>query len=226
MLIPYRIEGGVERFPLGTVLLIAANVAVFLARSIADVEPTSGMLVFGELDPWQWLTSLFIHAGWMHLIGNMLFLWVFGLIVEDRCGWAVFLPLYLVIGLAEGALTQLSQTEAISGPSGPMGALGASGAIMGIMAVALVWAPRDRVRCWFWFVRIMPTQMSISVIGLALFLLAYDTLMWAVAGFVVSGALSHLLGAGLGFVLGMVLRRTRFVNTDDRDLFSKHRRGL
>jgi membrane associated rhomboid family serine protease len=85
-------------------------------------------------------TSMFLHGGWMHLIGNMLFLWVFGDNVEDRWGHLKFLIIYLVCGVA-ASLTHIFFNLNSSLPS-----LGASGAISGILGAYLVLFPKNRIR--------------------------------------------------------------------------------
>jgi rhomboid family protein len=85
-------------------------------------------------------TSMFMHAGWMHLLGNMLFLWIFGDNVEDRLGRAKFLIFYLVCGIS-ATLAQVVVSAESSIPN-----LGASGAISGVLAGYLVLFPKGRVK--------------------------------------------------------------------------------
>src|SRR6266545_1987091 len=86
------------------------------------------------------LTSMFMHASWMHIIGNMLYLWIFGDNIEDRLGHARFLVFYLVCGLAASA-AQIAFTANSVIPS-----LGASGAIAGVLGAYLVLFPKKNVR--------------------------------------------------------------------------------
>jgi membrane associated rhomboid family serine protease len=85
-------------------------------------------------------TSMFMHAGWMHLLGNMLFLWIFGDNVEERLGRARFLIFYLACGIA-ATLAQVAVSAESRIPN-----LGASGAIAGVLAGYLVLFPKGRVR--------------------------------------------------------------------------------
>jgi membrane associated rhomboid family serine protease len=85
-------------------------------------------------------TSMFMHSGWMHLLGNMLFLWIFGDNVEDRLGRAKFLIFYLVCGIV-ATLAQVAVSAESSIPN-----LGASGAISGVLAGYLVLFPKGRIR--------------------------------------------------------------------------------
>ena len=89
--------------------------------------------------------SLFLHGSWGHILGNALFLWVFGNNIEDVMGRGRFLAFYLVCGLAA------SVAHLLSGPSSPVPTVGASGAISGVMGAYLVLFPRVRVRMLFYF---------------------------------------------------------------------------
>jgi membrane associated rhomboid family serine protease len=91
------------------------------------------------------LTSMFLHGGWFHLIGNMWFLWIFGNNVEDSMGHIRFLAFYLLCGLAASALQILTQ------PASPIPMVGASGAIGGVMGAYVVLYPRVRVHMLLWF---------------------------------------------------------------------------
>ena len=86
------------------------------------------------------LTSMFLHGSWMHLIGNMLYLWVFGNNIEDSMGRVRFLVFYLVCGIAAAA------AHVVVAPSSPVPTVGASGAISGIMGAYLILYPTIRVR--------------------------------------------------------------------------------
>ena len=106
--------------------------------------------------PINWLTpvfSMFLHGGWEHLIGNAIFLWVFGNNIEDVMGAPRFLLFYLVCGLAAAA------AHVLAGPASPIPTVGASGAISGVMGAYFVLFPRVRVRMLFIFViffRVIP----------------------------------------------------------------------
>lgn len=94
----------------------------------------------------NWFTpviSMFLHGSWAHLLGNGLFLWVFGNNIEDVTGWGRFLAFYLACGLAAAA------THVMLDPASPVPTVGASGAISGVMGAYLVLYPRVRVRMLF-----------------------------------------------------------------------------
>jgi membrane associated rhomboid family serine protease len=95
------------------------------------------------------LTSMFLHGGWMHLLGNALFLWVFGNNIEDSMGRFRFIVFYLVCGLAAAG------AQVLMSPGSPVPMVGASGAISGVMGAYLVLYPRVRVRMLFIFIIII-----------------------------------------------------------------------
>ena len=113
--------------------------AVPMGRDLAcviDAEP---------INTWTPLTSMFLHGSWAHIIGNSLFLWVFGNNVEDSMGRVRFLVFYLVCGLAAAA------AHVMVDPRSPLPTVGASGAISGVMGAYLILYPRVRVKMLFWF---------------------------------------------------------------------------
>jgi len=145
-------------FPVLTVLLIAANVAVFLfQQSLGAVGFERFVKAFGTI-PYEithgtdvgvqgpspiyltLLTSMFMHANWMHLFGNMLFLWIFGDNLEDRMGRGKFMAFYLLCGLAADA------AQILMNPDGMLPGIGASGAIAGVMGGYLLLFPNARIR--------------------------------------------------------------------------------
>jgi membrane associated rhomboid family serine protease len=92
------------------------------------------------------ITSMFLHGGWMHLIGNMMYLYIFGDNIEDKLGKAKFLVFYLITGII-AALTQ-----ALLDPSSTIPVIGASGAIAGILGGYLVMYPKANIKVFFWFI--------------------------------------------------------------------------
>ena len=117
-LIPINTDAPLYYFPYATIGLIFANVVCFAATGFAMnerlIEPW--LLQYGEgLNPLEWIPAAFAHGGFMHLIGNMFFLWGFGLVVEGKLGWKRFIPLYFAMAAAWGAgvdLLTLHRTDA------------------------------------------------------------------------------------------------------------------
>ncbi len=130
-----------KNFPWATIGLLLANWAIFIALngSYFYLEFFIRRYFFsipGEQYPWQLITALFFHANFWHLFGNSIYLWVFGIFVEDKLGWKAYLFLYfftgIAAGLVHGIMVGLFMREKIFVPS-----LGASGAISGIMGIYL-----------------------------------------------------------------------------------------
>ena len=130
-----------KNFPWATIGLLLANWAIFIALngSYFYLEFFIRRYFFsipGEQYPWQLITALFFHANFWHLFGNSIYLWVFGIFVEDKLGWKAYLFLYFLTGIAagliHGIMVGLFMREKIFVPS-----LGASGAISGIMGIYL-----------------------------------------------------------------------------------------
>lgn len=147
---PIRDHNPSGRTPWITWALMAVNIAVFLATWPLLPDDNAAFVLF---DTWgmvpervamgqDWggiLTSMFLHAGWMHLLGNMLFLWIFGDNMEDAFGHLGFLAFYLASGLA-AALIQFG-----ADPTSPIPMVGASGAIAGVLGGYLLLYPKARV---------------------------------------------------------------------------------
>lgn len=115
-----------------------------------------GMACVVDADPINWatpITSMFLHGSWAHLLGNGLFLWIFGNNVEDRMGRLRFVVFYVVCGLVAAA------AQVALDPASPVPLVGASGAISGVMGAYLVLYPHARVRMLFIFIiffRVIP----------------------------------------------------------------------
>jgi membrane associated rhomboid family serine protease len=130
--------------PYVTIAIIAANAFVFLYQLTLDEFSLNSLIssygmVPSRLHASSLVTSMFLHGGWLHLIGNMWFLWIFGDNVEDILGHVKYLLFYLLCGVA-AALVQLAFNM-----DSPVPTIGASGAIAGVMGAYLVKFPRSRV---------------------------------------------------------------------------------
>ena len=144
-------------FPIATVALIAANVAVWIFYQLPNLEGSVNELAYHPCEvqrtcptigsdwPLTALTSMFMHGSWLHLIGNMLFLWIFGNNVEDSMGRARFLAFYLVGGFAATALQTFITLQYGSALEATIPNLGASGAVSGVLGGYLLLLPRASV---------------------------------------------------------------------------------
>jgi membrane associated rhomboid family serine protease len=200
-----------------TVSLIVANVLVFLRQLSLDPYSLHQYIAdYGlRANPHYFhfvniFTAMFIHSGWLHIGGNMLFLWVFGGSVEDILGHGKFLAFYLLCGVA-AALAQM-----VSDPLSTVPMVGASGAIAGVMGAYLVKFPRSRVEMLFFFFFIFRFEIP------AWFMLAYWFLIQLIGGFDTAeasqGGTAFFAHVG-GFVAGIVL--VNLMGTRER--WARHR---
>ena len=149
------------------------------------------------------LTSMFMHAGWVHLGGNMLYLWIFGDNVEDRFGHVVFTVFYLLCGLA-ATFAQLAFSLGSNVPS-----LGASGAIAGVLGAYILLFPQGKVR-------VLQGQQVIQVPALIVIgiwiVLQFFSGIGSIANTAQTGGvayMAHIGGFLAGFVLTFVFRGSR-----------------
>jgi membrane associated rhomboid family serine protease len=240
---PYHDENETERAPFVTLTIIALNVlawlvlegagsAVEVARAVCERGLIPGELT-GSLPPGtsfpvgeglvcltdpgrgvvNVLTSMFLHGGWLHLLGNMWFLWIFGNNIEDSMGHVRFLFFYLTCGVA-AALAQVAVNPASAIPM-----VGASGAISGVMGAYLVLYPRVRVYAF----------VPIGFIPISIALPAWTMLLYWVGLQIVSGLFgllsderggvavwAHVGGFVAGVVLVKLLARPRDVAAHTR----------
>ena len=143
------------------------------------------------------LISIFLHGSWTHLLGNMLFLWVFGRNIEDTMGHGRYLAFYLICGVAA------SVAQIVSAPASPVPTVGASGAISGVMGAFLVLYPNVRVKMFF-FIILADVR--------AWLVLIYWFLLQLFEGLATAGNMRNEISGGVavwahvgGFVAGIIL---------------------
>lgn len=196
------------RFAVVTILIIVLNVYVFLNE-----------LAYGDAFVWTWsvvpiriihgyswitiLTSMFMHASWMHIIGNMIYLWAFGREIESAMGSVRFLIFYLA-----GGVVAMS-AQILGDPFARVPCLGASGAIAAVMGAFIITYPRDRIRTLIFFI----IFVRITLIPAALligFWFLLQVLNFGSVARVHTGGVAYLAHIG-GFLFGVVAARL-FVN--------------
>jgi membrane associated rhomboid family serine protease len=220
MLVPYSTDAPVYHWPFATVGLIVANIAAFLGVAFGELGAIENwVLMYGDsFHPQQWVLSKFMHAGLMHLVGNMLFLWVFGLVIEGKLGWWRFLCCYLGIGIVQSILEQ----AVMLGYEGDVpGSVGASAAIFGLMAMAAVWAPMNEIQFkWFWFGMLPAGEFDVSIAVVAAFYAGFEIFMITLFGGDAGSSWLHLGGMAVGFPLGILMFQLGWVDCEGWDLFS------
>ena len=239
-MIPIRDDNPQILTPYATWAIVAVNVSVWvlvqglggqpaLAKSVCTLGLVPGELlgllpagtgmdlgpgmrcVIDASGDWSTLFShMFLHGGWMHLLGNMWFLWIFGNNVEDAMGHGRFVVFYLLCGLAAAAL------QVAAAPAAGIPMVGASGAIGGVMGAYVVLYPRVNVHMLFWF-GFYVTTFAIP----AFWMLGYWFVVQMIGGFSALGAQgggvafwAHIGGFAAGALLVLLFR--------DRELLARH----
>jgi membrane associated rhomboid family serine protease len=190
-----------RRFPVMTLLIIVANAYVFL-RELAEGDAFVdrwAVIPAHILQGHNWITlitAMFMHAGWLHIGGNMVFLWAFAPEIEDAMGRFHFLAFYLLGGI----VAMLAQVVG-SGHS-HIPCLGASGAIAAVMGAFIVMYPRDRIRSILWIVIIVRVTYIPAVLLIGIWFLIQLLNVGLVAN-VKTGGVAYLAHVG-GFLFGVV----------------------
>ena len=206
--IPLRDTIPSSRVPVVNYTIIGINVVVFLHEVTLGSRAESFLFTYGlvprEFTLATLFTSMFVHAGWLHVLGNMLYLYIFGDNVEDRLGHVRYVLFYLLCGAAAGA------THALTAVHSGVPVVGASGAIAGVSGAYFLFFPNSRV------VTILPIFIFIQIVEVPAVFFLLIWFMWQlVSGVATLGVASqggvavwaHVGGFIAGMILGPVLRR-------------------
>ena len=210
-MIPLRDINPTRRVPVITVLLIAINVLVFvyeqtlstrgfqrlvLAYGVTPRNFTDGLITAN--DALTVITSMFLHDGWLHIGGNLLYLWIFGNNIEDRLGWLRFTVFYFMGGLAAAGL------QVFIDPTSRVPMIGASGAIAAVLGAYIVLYPRARVQTLVvFFVFIQVVNIPAAILLGWWFLLQLFNAFTSIGS---SGGVAFFAHIG-GFIAGALLIR-------------------
>jgi membrane associated rhomboid family serine protease len=220
--IPLRDKNPTRRVPVVNIALIVVNIAVFvyelgLGGKLPQFFQTwgvvpgdvsgafaSGRVSLGGVLPL--FSTMFIHGGWLHLGGNMLYLWIFGDNVEDKLGHGRYLVFYLVCGLTASVLS------IVVDPHSTMPIIGASGAIAGVLGAYLLMFPRARVLTLIPFFFFLPLAELPALIVLGFWFVMQFFSGLISLGFEAGGMggvawWSHIGGFAAGLVLTLPLRK-------------------
>jgi len=211
-MIPISDELPSRRVPLVTWGLIAVNILAFFVELSMGPDLDRFFMMWGAVpafitnpDRYPWapitlLTSMFLHGGWMHLIGNMLYLWIFGDNVEDALGRLGYLFFYLAAGIVAGL------AQVMVAPSSTVPGVGASGAIAGVLAVYLVLYPAAPVRVLvpgFYMLRIARLP-ALLVLGFWFVIQLFNGALSLGAATMATGGVAWFAHIG-GFLAGLVV---------------------
>ncbi len=197
------------RFPAITTSIIAANCFVFLLElaggdafvsqwSVIPADVAAGRHLFTIV------SAMFLHAGWLHIIGNMVFLWAFGPEIEDAMGSIPYLAFYFISGIVAFV------AQVFAEPLSTIPNLGASGAIAGVMGAFLVTYPADRIKTvvllgWFARITFVPAVLLIGIWFVIQFFNQFLSISDAQTGGV--AYVAHVCGFIFGAVTGRIFER-------------------
>ena len=207
ILIPYHVDVPMRCRPWMNWVIIGVTILFYpLCVSARDFTPVGESLVLGN-GTLGWVGHVLVHADIWHLLGNMLFLWVFGNAVCAKVGNLAYPFVYFGLGLVAGGIAYAVD---------PRPAVGASGAINGVVGMFVVWYLLNQISCWYAFWVFGPSgagEFSVGSYWMVLLWLAFD--VWgAIRGSGNIGYVAHLAGFAAGFVLAVVLLKAGWVEME------------
>ncbi|WDI42439.1 rhomboid family intramembrane serine protease [Bremerella sp. P1] len=254
MFVPHGTDAPIYHVPAVTITVIILNSGIFFAPPLVEhfqnpepsdsrnrlpvltwiVEgggydgPEDYKLQYGEgIKPWQGITASFLHAHAMHLVGNMVFLLLFGIIVEGKIGWWKFLPIYFGVALIRGIFLQA--TVMVFNPGFHAASIGASGVIFAIMAIALIWAPMNNIEVthvgWRYRTTHEVEEVDVPVYAMAGVFIVIDLFIsYAIVRshgtFAPFTPVLHTSGAMMGAAIGIAMVKFNWVDCENYDIFS------
>lgn len=211
-MIPFKDDNPTRHFPLITITIIAANIAIYILQILSPSDPGKVAFAYGAVPHFLLtfktvqpvhpvmtvFTSMFMHGGLLHLGTNMLYLWIFGNNIEDRLGYVRFILFYLLCGFAA------AYAHALSNPVSVIPMIGASGAVAGILGAYILLFPHAKVHTLIFFV------FFVQVVRLpAIFVIGFWILIQVINGLIsngqaTQGGIAWFAHIG-GFVFGILM---------------------
>lgn len=206
LLLPYKVDVQSSRKPFANYLVMVAMVAAFALQMTCPQEKVDRFV----LDGWSAVGlfgHMWLHVGYGHIIGNLVFLWVFGNAVCSKLGNILYLHVYIGAGLMAGIVHLLFDDRM---------AVGASGAIFGIIGTYLLLYPFNSIKCLFWFLAYV---RRFKIAGFWIILLwVILNIIGAVSGYTGGAAyFAHIGGFVGGIVLTIILLKSKLVTRDSMD---------
>lgn len=213
VIIPWEVDVCRDRVPVINWTIIAVTVVVFFLQlhqweaAPPDTNTIPGITDDLILKGWALpglVGHFLLHGGWSHLIGNMVFLWIFGNAVCAKLGNARYLLIYPLLGVASGVAHLMFSNSM---------ALGASGAINGIVGMFLMFYPQNEITCVYWFIFYVGS-FSVSSYKMILWWLFWDLFgLFCCSSISQTAYIAHLGGFGAGLVIAFVLCKWGWVTT-------------
>ncbi|MGD0541726.1 MAG: rhomboid family intramembrane serine protease [Tepidisphaeraceae bacterium] len=221
MLLPIRTDCPLHRIPWTNWGLIAFNILIFILTSFSPDgahgplalhhgQPVRDLLALDPQNPalWQYFTYQFLHENWLHVLGNMLFLYIFGNNINDRMGNFGYLGFYLAGGVMAGVGHAMFDSAPV---------IGASGAVAAVTGAYLVLLPRSNITLLLFFFWVYPFE--ISSLWFVLFNFMQDVLGEKLGGRESVAHMAHITGTVFGAVLCLTLLLLHLLPRDQFDMF-------
>lgn len=223
-MIPYKLDVMMERRPLMNFGLIAVTTVISIIGFIADFNESTAMLAFHQWHGesfrlYQLLTSIFIHGGILHLLGNMMALFVFGNAINAKLGQLKYLALYLSAGIVANIISRMFGPASVEiyGFTHEIHSVGASGAIMGVIGAVLILYPRNNVSILWIFFFLFYKIFEISVGWLIVFYVVMD-LLGSMGGSGGTDYMAHVGGAFFGILsIGWLVWKGKLESSDNEE---------
>jgi len=224
-MIPYKDDNPTRHFPIITIALITANIAVFIFQILSPYESQKiayaygavplSLLTFDTAQPLHPVmtifTSMFMHGGPLHLGSNMLYLWIFGNNIEDKLGYVKFIIFYLLCGGVA------AYAHAFANPESTIPMIGASGAVSGILGAYILLFPHARVHTLVFFIFFVQVIRLPAIIVIGFWIGIQFINGMINHGSAAQGGIAWFAHIG-GFVFGLLMIRS-FVKNRRRQLF-------
>jgi membrane associated rhomboid family serine protease len=208
LLIPYKLETTFTRIPYANaVLIVVTSIIFFLPSQILsydDIEP----FVLHDWNLSGLIGSMFLHGDFFHLLGNMLFLWVFGNAVCAAIGNGAYPFIYIFLGMFSGAVHLMADTHP---------AIGASGAINGIVGMTLILFPKNKLYSWYWFFMPIAWLWKSGIFAVKAYWMIGLWLLFDILGSIGSpdgvAHWAHIGGLAGGIILGLAAVKFNLIET-------------
>jgi membrane associated rhomboid family serine protease len=206
MIVPYRVTTLTMRSPWANLVIIGLNVIMFfLTRGGAIPDGILDRMVLTDFSPMGLIGHQFLHAGYLHLIGNMILLWVFGNALNGIMHDLDYVLAYLATGAIAGITHLLVDGHPV---------IGASGAISGMMGLYLTVYPKNDVSCFYWFIRAGTFDVKGYILIIGWFAWDIFSALRHVPGI---ACWAHVGGTVAGFFIGLLLLKLQRIHIGDYD---------
>ncbi|MFA5864414.1 MAG: rhomboid family intramembrane serine protease [Phycisphaerae bacterium] len=218
--LPIKTDSPLRRTPVVNYAIIAANILIFIGTQYYWTEDQVRPFLLDGAAPklYQFVSYAFLHANWTHLIGNMLFLYIFGNSLNDKLGDLEYILFYIAAAIFAGAGYIITSSNPL---------LGASGAIASVTTCFLVLFPRSNILVFAWIFYFIDTFEFSSLFLIGFKMILFDNVIMPYldgGGNVAHGA--HLIGYLFGFVVPLVLLAVRGLDRDQFDILALWSRVL